>query len=285
MTKPKRPYSTHLTVEETTLPPGCEWIPQFSEWVCLHISAGIGYWLHSRVNHELPTGSSLLLSDQVQGSIRSSQLEPLVIHFFRLEPARLTGLFTLGEQRFLQRAAGSENLSLRILAPVNAVSERFREVRTAPGGSNLRQRLGLLQLFVEAFGSEFIPEEDQTVRQVDAKERLRLLLRQTSASELAEMSFSDLVQRTNCTPRHVSRVFNEVTGMSFREKQTETRLIRACELLASTHSKIVDVALDSGYQSLSLFNVMFKRRFGLSPGKWRDQMKIRQTVRKRSLAV
>ena len=41
--------------------------------------------------------------------------------------------------------------------------------------------------------------------------------------------------------------------------------------MATTQSKVVEVALESGYQSLSLFNLMFKRRFGLTPAKWRDQ--------------
>ena len=45
---------------------------------------------------------------------------------------------------------------------------------------------------------------------------------------------------------------------------------RARELLATTKSKVVDVALESGYQSLSLFNFMFNRRFGMSPGRWRQ---------------
>ena len=49
------------------------------------------------------------------------------------------------------------------------------------------------------------------------------------------------------------------------------RLALACDLLASTELKILDVALESGFQSLSLFNLMFARRFGMSPGKWRQK--------------
>ena len=76
-----------------------------------------------------------------------------------------------------------------------------------------------------------------------------------------------------CTTRHLNRIFNEVVGMSFREKHTELRLARACDLLATTQAKVVDVALESGYQSLSLFNSMFTRRFGVSPGKWRENLR------------
>jgi len=69
----------------------------------------------------------------------------------------------------------------------------------------------------------------------------------------------------------LSRIFREIAGMSFRERQAKIRLARASELLVTTESKVVNVALDSGFQSLSLFNLMFRRRFGLSPSRWRRE--------------
>jgi AraC family cel operon transcriptional repressor len=60
-------------------------------------------------------------------------------------------------------------------------------------------------------------------------------------------------------------------GVSFQEKRAELRLGRARELLATSDAKIVDVALESGFKSLSLFNLMFSRRFGSSPGQWRHR--------------
>ena len=89
--------------------------------------------------------------------------------------------------------------------------------------------------------------------------------------ELVNLSFAELVNVSRCTPRHLSRIFYEVVGMSFRAKRAELRLALACDLLASTEFKILDVALESGFQSLSLFNLMFARRFGMSPGKWRQK--------------
>ena len=91
------------------------------------------------------------------------------------------------------------------------------------------------------------------------------------------MTFADLVRTVRCTPRHLTRVFHQVVGMSFRQKQAQVRLKRAQELLATTESKVVEVAWESGYQSLSLFNFMFKRHFGVTPAKWRDQTRTNKT--------
>src|SRR6202012_3334288 len=105
----------------------------------------------------------------------------------------------------------------------------------------------------------------------DAKQRLQSFLTEMPSTELLEMSFTELAQRTHCTSRHLGRIFHELVGMSFRDKRAAIRLERARELLATTDFKIVDVALESGFKSLSLFNLMFARHFGVSPGKWRQR--------------
>jgi transcriptional regulator GlxA family with amidase domain len=106
---------------------------------------------------------------------------------------------------------------------------------------------------------------------LDATTRLTRLLDETSQSDLLELSFGDLVREMRCTPRHLSRIFQRVVGMSFRQKQAQVRLMRAQELLATTESKVVEVALESGFRSPCLFNIMFKRHFGVTPAQWRMQ--------------
>ena len=131
-------------------------------------------------------------------------------------------------------------------------------------------RLSLLQVFSGIFGDELrqVASQGETA---DARERLRLLLQRMPMADLQEMSFSELARMAHCTSRHLGRIFYDVVGMSFREKRNEIRLARARDLLATSNTKVVEVALVSGYRSLSLFNLMFTRRFGTSPGKWRQK--------------
>ena len=124
---------------------------------------------------------------------------------------------------------------------------------------------------MEALGVDLKQDLPAPETNPDAKERLRDFLNQTPTSDLLHLRFADLGRMMRCTPRHLSRIFREEVGLSFREIHAELRLIRARELLASSDSKIVDIALESGYHSLSLFNLMFARRFGMSPGKWRQK--------------
>ncbi len=277
--RPNDSYEPQLVINEVVLPPGGEWSAQLPGWLVVHLSSGVGYCLHPRLNCELETGAVVLLSDQSRGLVRASELGELRLHFFRVDPNRLTGLLSLSDRRLLDDAAGDEELSLRVLPPSSPVSDKFRQLGSERSLSTFPVRVQLLQLFLDVFGGDFHPPPADRNRVVDAKQRLKQTLAQTPVADLIEASFSELVNRTQCSPRHLSRLFTELVGVSFREKQTELRLTRACELLATTNSKVVDVALESGYDSTSLFNAVFKQRLGTSPSRWRAQARSRSPAK------
>ncbi len=270
MKRPQRTYEPHLVIREISVPPGGEWVPRSPGWSLIQMARGTGYYLQPQLSQELKTGTALLVAGHGQGSIRASQLGGLSLCVFNVIPARLTGLITLGEQDFLETAAARKEFPLRILPPQNPVAVKMMELYAGRSSAGLLFRLNLLQLFAEVFGSE-LEQAASNWETADAKERLRVLLERTPSAELLEMSFDELARMTHCTSRHLSRIFRELVGMSFRDKRAELRLTRARDLLATSRSKVVEVALESGYKSLSLFNLMFTRHFGTSPGRWRQK--------------
>jgi AraC-like DNA-binding protein len=263
-------YEPHLTLREFSILPGREWAPKNADWSLVYVEEGMGYWLHGQTSVDLQTGAVLLASGDGQGRILASQLSNLSLSCFNVTPARLTGLITLGEQDFLKQAASKTELAFQVFAPSSSIAAKMRDLCAGQPANGLVSRLTLLQLFAEIFAKELdqaAPLPDSS----DARERLRAFLGTASPDLLAEMSFEELARVTRCTPRHLSRIFYELVGMSFSDKRAEIRLARARELLANSKSKVVEVAFESGYKSLSLFNQMFTRRFGVSPGKWRQK--------------
>lgn len=270
MNRLERAYQPHLAIRKFSVPPGGEWIPRSTGWSLVQIERGTGYLLQPQSSLELETGTALLVVGSAPGSVRASQLGGLDLCSFSVMPSRLTGLITLGEQDFLERAASRKIFPVRVLPPQNPVATKMRELRARENPAGLLVRLQLLQFFVEALGAE-LEQAASVWEAADARERLRVWLEQTPSAELLEMNFEELAQRTHCTSRHLSRIFRELVGMSFRDKRAELRLTRARDLLATSKSKVVEVALESGYKSLSLFNLMFTRHFGTSPGRWRQK--------------
>jgi AraC-like DNA-binding protein len=277
-------YEPHLTIRESSISPGKEWLPRPSDWSLIQVEEGMGYWLQARSSIDLKTGTVLLVFGDGQGRIRASQLNSMSAYSFSVTPARLTGLITLSEQDFLKQAAAQSELAFQIFPAASPVALKMRELYTSNNPNGLLFRLTLLQLFVEIFGKK-LEQAAPPQKDGDARERLRAFLTTVSPDTLSEMTFEELARMTRCTPRHLSRIFCELTGMSFCDKRAEIRLGRARELLATSQSKVVEVAFESGYKSLSLFNQMFTRRFGISPGKWRQKNSISRISESRRTGV
>jgi AraC-like DNA-binding protein len=264
------PYAPHLVIRNVSLAPGKEWSPGSSGWSLIQIGSGTGYWLQGQARQELESGMILLVAGDKPGRVLASRLNGMQMSFFSVIPERLTGLITQGEQDFFNRSAERKELSCQIVPPQHPAALKMKELSASPRPGGLSSRLTLLQLWNDVLGGE---QEQAPAEQTltDVKERLRVFLLETPPDALLEITFEELAQMTHCTPRHLSRVFFDLAGMSFRDKRAEIRLARARELLATSDSKVVDVAMKSGYKSLSLFNRMFTRRFGLSPGRWRQK--------------
>jgi len=280
----KHVFEPHLIIKQIEIPPAAEWRPEMPGWVFGRVTSGPAYAMHASKNQLLETGCVVAFPWSDRGYVRASQLDWTSLHFFHVEPERLAGLVTLGEQQFLKGPARRNHSSPRVYPAGHPIAEKFRNLCAQPKIGPFSVRLQLLEIFGEAMGGDLKGLEEGapiTFSTTDARARMAELLKQMPAAALLDLTLNELVTQVQCTPRHVSRVFNEVVGMSFRKKQSEVRLLRAQELLATTESKVLEVAMESGFQSVSLFNLMFKRRFGLTPGRWRERVRLNNPPKRR----
>lgn len=68
-------------------------------------------------------------------------------------------------------------------------------------------------------------------------------------------------------PRTLTRRFIAETGFTFTEWRQRVRLLMALELLAAGRP-VTAVALDLGYDNVSAFIALFRRAFGVTPGRY-----------------
>lgn len=71
---------------------------------------------------------------------------------------------------------------------------------------------------------------------------------------------------------YVSRIFSRKIKMNFRKYLGIVRAEYAANLLRTTDDKIITVAENSGFQSLSTFNRVFHDIYGMSPRDFRDNI-------------
>lgn len=78
-----------------------------------------------------------------------------------------------------------------------------------------------------------------------------------------------------CSACHMSRtyfssLFSQTHGITCSEYIERLRISNACMLLITTGRAVVDIALESGFSSLSTFNSAFKKHCGKTPSQYRS---------------
>ncbi|WP_442600195.1 AraC family transcriptional regulator [Neobacillus sp. D3-1R] len=72
------------------------------------------------------------------------------------------------------------------------------------------------------------------------------------------------------SPFHYHRVFQALVGESVMDYVRKRRLTRAAEQLFYSDVRVVDIALDVGFQYQESFNRAFKKVYGVSPNQYRS---------------
>jgi AraC-like DNA-binding protein len=237
----------------------------------MRLHAGAAYWLGAGRSRPIAEGEVWVVAPGSKALVRASVLNEVVCHGFALDPNLLYGFFTLAEQYCFQRAVSTMG-EVRFFPSTDATARRFAElVASWPDAQSLAHRVGLLGIIAAAFQDILVEPSVAKPRLTAAANRFQELIVQLPASELMNYTVHQLAELCRCSPRQFSRLFKARFGTSARVRQTELRLLRARELLSTSKEEVRRVALGCGYRNLSLFNSLFRRRFGLTPTDWREQ--------------
>ena len=261
----------HLILQELTLPSSAEWLPRCSGWLIARVAEGTGYWLQPRAAHrQLNPGDGLIVIRHADGVVRASQLGPLKLHLFIVQPQYLNGLLTVAEWHQLEVAPHHPWSPVSVFAAGEPLGQKFTRLTDQAYSNRLPMRCALLQLWASAVAG-LLPAPPPSAGGNKLRDHIRDLVGQMTEAELSERSLMELARQLHCSERHFSRLFREEFGVPFHARQIELRLQRARQLLADSNAKIINIAYLSGYRHLGLFNARFKKRFGLTPLEWRRQ--------------
>ena len=85
----------------------------------------------------------------------------------------------------------------------------------------------------------------------------------------SELSVESVCTHLHLSPAYFSTLFKREEGMSFIAYVTNVRMERAAHLLLESDDKTYLIAEKTGYTDPNYFSYVFKRRFGISPSKYR----------------
>lgn len=86
------------------------------------------------------------------------------------------------------------------------------------------------------------------------------------------VTLSDLANHFNRSKSHISHLFKSKNGLTIRAYCNNLKLEDARNLLLNTDIPITEIAFDVGFNDTSYFIYLFKKKFGISPLKYRKEI-------------
>ena len=108
-------------------------------------------------------------------------------------------------------------------------------------------------------------ERDNTTRQ--SMERAKQYIMENYQDP--DLSVEQICRILHMSPAYFSTMFKKATGQTYIGYLTDVRLNKAVELLNMTDDKTYVIAAKVGYQEQNYFSYVFKKKFGVSPTKFR----------------
>jgi len=108
----------------------------------------------------------------------------------------------------------------------------------------------------------------------DDENMIERILQYIQLNYLYPISSASISNELSVSPFALSRIFSNNIGIRLDQYINELRINYANHLLSSTHKKITDIALDSGFETLRTFNRVYKSITSTTPREYRKQQKI-----------
>lgn len=100
---------------------------------------------------------------------------------------------------------------------------------------------------------------------------LRLSIVGLAEKDNCALGLSYLIENTGMNQSYLCRIFRRYMNCTPTEYINSLRLKTACNLLTYTPRSIVDICFECGFSSVSHFNHLFKKCFGISPTEYRGR--------------
>jgi len=85
------------------------------------------------------------------------------------------------------------------------------------------------------------------------------------------VTLDELAAIARLSPFHFARAFSKTLGVPPYRYHQKLRMERACDLLAQSDLRIIEVALAVGYESPQALARVFTQTFGMAPSRWRRE--------------
>ena len=249
------------------------WKHDADSWCLFYVRNGKGLLQQGLEQTSVASGDVAILSADTQASFQSDRSKATTANTLHFDPSHLSGTHSLGARLLFCQAARNERVAA-VVPKDTALARHLKALVDAQDSSNHPNGFAPIELMelVTPVITEF-KEVLKTLQRGSgvAHDRVVSVLDNLPISDLYVLSVDELAQRCGCSRRHLSRLIKENCGCSLSTLRIQMRLDHAATKLHDPTAKIINIAMDCGFNHLGSFSARFRKRFGATPGEWRRQ--------------
>lgn len=108
--------------------------------------------------------------------------------------------------------------------------------------------------------------------------RIRLADAYLQQNFMRNVTLGEVAHLVNMSEVAFSRFFSQHTGKSFTDYLIDIRIGKVARLLIDTNKTIAEICYECGYNNMSNFNRLFRRKKGCTPREFRDMYRKKQVI-------
>ncbi len=150
---------------------------------------------------------------------------------------------------------------------VNCIDEIDEICKYYPVAYPLAIKGKLFQMFYILFYNQTKrPPKSRPQKSID---KTKFILQYISEHYKTHLSIETMAEVCHLSESHFMKFFKSTVGMTFTEYLNDYRLTAASHLLTTTNWSIVDISTACGFETISYFNRLFKRKYQTTPSAYR----------------
>jgi AraC-like DNA-binding protein len=155
---------------------------------------------------------------------------------------------------------------------INEVKAFFIEIVEAEGADRLIKLMQILKTLSETADYQELSTSGFVLPStIYGENRLSKIINHISNNFTKEISLEELSEEAAMTPSSLCRFFKNRTNKTLTRFINEFRVGKACQMLISGNQTISEICFNSGFNSLTTFNRVFKELKKLTPRKYKEK--------------
>lgn len=111
------------------------------------------------------------------------------------------------------------------------------------------------------------------IRDSKYKNRITKIIKYMEENYQEDLSVTMIAEEFKLSEGYLSKLFKDNLECTIKEYLNRIRLWHAKEELIEKDYPIIDIAIGNGFPNVKSFNQLFKRKYGITPAKYREKMR------------